>query len=75
MRVHYRLKAQGVELERIGAHCLRHACASQLLDAGVTLKQIADHLGHRSMDITRIYTKIDLRGLREVADLSLGGLL
>jgi site-specific recombinase XerD len=75
MRVHYRLKAQGVELERIGAHCLRHACASQLLDAGFTLKQIADHLGHLSMDSTRIYTKIDLRGLREVAELNLGGLL
>jgi len=28
-----------------------------------TLKQIADHLGHRSLDTTRIYTKIDLRGL------------
>ena len=75
MRVHCRLKAQGVELDRIGAHCLRHACASQLLAAGFTLKQIADHLGHRSMNSTRIYTKIDLRGLRAVADLSLGGLL
>ena len=30
----------------------------------VTLKQIADHLGHRSMNGTRIYTKIDVRGLR-----------
>ena len=75
MRVHYRLKAQGVELDRIGPHCLRHACASQLLAAGFTLKQIGDHLGHRSLDSTRIYTKIDLRGLREVAELNLGGLL
>lgn len=75
MMVHCRLKAQGVELDRAGAHCLRHACASQLLAAGFTLKQIADHLGHRSLDSTRIYTKIDLRGLREVAELNLGGLL
>ena len=75
MRVHIRLRAQGIELDRIGAHCLRHACASQLLAAGFTLKQIADHLGHRSLDSTRIYTKIDLRGLREVAELNLGGLL
>ena len=66
---------QGVKLARRGAHCLRHACASQLLDAGFTLKQIADHLGHRSMDTTRIYTKIDLHGLRQVAEIDLGALL
>src|SRR5215475_1305698 len=64
-----------VKLKRLGAHCLRHACASQLLEAGFTLKQIADHLGHRSMNSTRIYTKIDLHGLREVAEFDLGALL
>jgi hypothetical protein len=39
------------------------------------LRQIADHLGHRSLDTTRIYTKIDLRGLRQVAEFDLGALL
>jgi integrase len=73
--VRMRLTEQGVKLNRVGAHCLRHACASQLLDAGFTLKQIADHLGHRSMNSTRIYTKIDLRGLRQVAEFDLGALL
>jgi site-specific recombinase XerD len=73
--VRKRLTKQGVQLNRRGAHCLRHACASQLLDAGFTLKQIADHLGHRSMDTTRIYTKIDLHGLRQVAEIDLGALL
>jgi site-specific recombinase XerD len=73
--VRKRLTRQGVQLNRRGAHCLRHACASQLLSAGFTLKQIADHLGHRSMDTTRIYTKIDLHGLRQVAEIDLGGLL
>ncbi|MFA5952862.1 MAG: tyrosine-type recombinase/integrase, partial [Hyphomicrobium sp.] len=75
MMVHRRLAVEGVKLDRFGAHCLRHACAGQLLDAGFTMKQIADHLGHRSMDSTRIYTKIDLRGLRQVAELDLGALL
>lgn len=70
-----RLAQQGVKLNRIGAHCLRHACAAQLMDAGFTLKQIADHLGHRSMNSTRIYTKIDMQGLRQVAELDLGALL
>jgi site-specific recombinase XerD len=73
--VRKRLTKQGVKLEWSGAHCLRHACAGQLLDAGFTLKQIADHLGHRSMSSTRIYTKIDVHGLRQVAELDLGGLL
>jgi integrase/recombinase XerD len=73
--VHQRLAAQGVKLDRLGAHSLRHACAGQLLDAGFTMKQIADHLGHRSMDSTRIYTKIDLHSLRQVAEFELGALL
>jgi site-specific recombinase XerD len=59
-----RLAQQGVKLNRVGAHCLRYSCAAQLMDAGFTLKQIADHLGHRSMNSTRIYTKIDIQGLR-----------
>jgi site-specific recombinase XerD len=73
--VRMRLTKQGLKLDRIGAHCLRHACASQLMDAGFTLKQIADHLGHRSMSSTRIYTKIDVLGLRQVAELDLEALL
>jgi site-specific recombinase XerD len=73
--VRMRLRKQGVKLERSGAHCLRHACAGQLMDAGFTLKEIGDHLGHRSMSSTRLYTKIDVQGLRQVAELDLGGLL
>jgi len=73
--VRRRLTEQGVQLKRCGAHCLRHACAGQLLDAGFTLKQIADHLGHRSMNTTRIYTKIDLHGLRQAGEFDIGGLL
>jgi site-specific recombinase XerD len=45
------------------------------MDAGFTLKEIGDHLGHRSMSSTRLYTKIDVQGLRQVAELDLGGLL
>jgi hypothetical protein len=41
---------------------------------GFSLKQIGDHLGHRSAYATRIYAKVDLAGLREVADFDLGGL-
>jgi len=39
------------------------------------MKEIADHLGHRKLDTTRVYAKVDLPGLRQVADFELGGLL
>jgi site-specific recombinase XerC len=40
-----------------------------------TLKEIGDHLGHRSLASTRIYAKVDLQGLRQVADFDLGGII
>jgi site-specific recombinase XerD len=70
-----RLTAIGVNLRPHGAHCLRHACASHLLASGFSLKQIGDHLGHRAANSTLSYTKVDLKGLRQVADIDLGRLL
>jgi site-specific recombinase XerD len=46
-----------------------------LLAHGLSLKEIGDHLGHQNPDTTRIYAKVDLVGLRQVADFDLGGLL
>jgi site-specific recombinase XerD len=69
-----RLGALGIHLRRRGPHSLRHACAGHLMAEGFSLKQIGDHLGHRSVYATRIYAKVDLAGLREVADFDLGGL-
>jgi len=72
---HGRLSRLGLKLSPRGAHCLRHACASHLLASGFSLKQIGDHLGHRSANSTLSYTKVDLIGLRQVAELDLGELL
>ena len=58
-----------------GPHALRHACATYLLNHGFSLKKVGDHLGHRSMSATQIYAKVDLNGLRDVAEFDLGGLL
>ena len=52
---------------RISAHVLRHSVASRMLRSGARLKQIADLLGHQSMDTTTIYTKVDLNALSQVA--------
>ena len=59
----------------MGPHALRHACAAHLVEEGLSLKEIGDHLGHRSSSATQIYAKVDLSGLREVAAFDLGGLL
>lgn len=69
------LRALNVKLPHYGPHCLRHACATHLLDAGLPLKNIGDQLGHRHPDSTRIYTKVDLPHLREVGTVDLSGLL
>ena len=48
------------------AHVLRHSIASRMLCAGATLRQIADVLGHRSIDTTTIYAKVDIKALSRV---------
>ena len=69
-----RLGALGIHALRRGPHSLRHACAGRLVTEGFSLKEIGDHLGHSSPYATRIYAKVDLAGLREVANFDLGGL-
>lgn len=64
----------GIVTPRRGPHALRHACATWLLSGGFSLKEIGDHLGHRSSFATRTYAKVDLAGLREVGAFDLGGL-
>lgn len=62
-RAHERgqLKAAGK-----GTHALRHTLATRLLRGGANLKEIADILGHRSIDTTAIYAKVDLSRLSTV---------
>lgn len=69
-----RLRKLGIELDHVGAHSLRHACATRLLQKGTSLKEIADFLGHRDMNSVSIYAKHDIRNLRKVAAFSLAGL-
>ena len=58
-----------------GPHALRHAGATHLLEQGLSLKEIGDHLGHCALNSTTRYAPVNLTRLREVANLSLGGLL
>jgi len=69
--VRVRMLRLGFAARRFGPHSLRHACATHLLAEGFSLKQIGDHLGHVSAAATRIYAKVDVKGLREVASLEM----
>src|SRR5256884_427018 len=69
------LRQRAPSLKHHGPHSLRHACATRLINQGLSLKEIGDYLGHRDVEATRIYAKVDLAHLREVAEFDLGGLL
>jgi site-specific recombinase XerD len=61
------LRDAGVQTPRPGAHLLRRTLASHLVQQGVSLKAVADLLGHRSLDTTRIYANVNHSMLLEVA--------
>jgi site-specific recombinase XerD len=50
-----------------GTHIIRHSVATALINQGASIKQVADLLGHRSIDTTAIYAKVDLNSLARVA--------
>jgi site-specific recombinase XerD len=61
------LRRAHIEAPLAGAYLFRHTLASRLVRKGASLKEVADFLGHRSLDTTTIYAKLDLPALREVA--------
>jgi integrase/recombinase XerD len=70
-RAQHYLRLAGVDIPKRGSHTLRHTCVQRLVDAQFSLKLIGDYVGHKSPDTTRIYSKVDIEGLRELA-LGLG---
>jgi site-specific recombinase XerD len=64
----------GIPLGRLtGAHMLRHTAASRMVHGGAGLKEVADVLGHRSLQTTGIYAKLDLDALADIALPWIGG--
>jgi site-specific recombinase XerD len=61
---HY-VDASGVaERKRVTPHTLRHVFASELLRAGANLRQIQELLGHKHLDSTQRYTRVNAHELR-----------
>lgn len=54
----HRLVEQANVNKSISLHCLRHSIATHLLQNGLSLEQIAQFLGHSSLESTQIYTHI-----------------
>ena len=65
LKVYY--NRAGIDSTTKGAHAIRHAFATRLMEQDVPIKTIADLLGHKSIQTTAIYTKVDLTHLRSVA--------
>jgi integrase/recombinase XerD len=67
MRAKWYLRKAGINVPRPGSHTLRHTCVQRLVDSGFSLKTIGDFIGHRTPDATKIYAKVNVQALREVA--------
>jgi len=59
-------QAQVSSVPRAGSHVFRHGFATRMLQHGQSLKTIADLLGHRHLNSTFIYTKVDLNTLHQL---------
>jgi integrase/recombinase XerD len=50
-----------------GSHVLRHSLATNMARNGASLAEIGDMLRHRSRATTMIYARLDIEGLRSIA--------
>jgi len=51
----------------VASHIFRHTVASELVNHGASFKDVADILGHQSIETTGIYAKLALDALAAVA--------
>ncbi len=65
--IRIRLQRAGIPIQRGGAHLLRHSLATRLVEQRRPIKEVADLLGHRSIDTTSLYVKVAVPQLADVA--------
>ncbi len=71
--VRHSLKRCGIQAPTYGTHQFRHGLATEMLRQGASLGEIGDVLGHRNLQTTTIYTKVDIDALRTLASPWPGG--
>jgi site-specific recombinase XerD len=62
-----RIRKAGLKVPTPGARAFRHRFATAMLVAGHGLKSIADMLGHRNLQSSAIYAKVDFHMLEQAA--------
>jgi integrase/recombinase XerD len=65
MRFAQYLEEAGLAHKGYSLHCLRHTCATELLNAGMRLECLQQLLGHRSIEMTRRYARLTDNTRRE----------
>jgi integrase/recombinase XerD len=65
MRFAKYLEAAGLAHKGYSLHCLRHTCATELLNAGMRLECLQQLLGHSSIEMTRRYARLTDNTRRE----------
>jgi integrase len=61
----------GIKSINRGAHSLRHACATRLLEVGTPIAKVASLLGHSSTKYVAHYVQHSTKDLVPVADFRL----
>lgn len=58
-------KAAGIKM-RVTPHTIRHTCATHMLRGKASLRHVQELLGHKRLETTQLYTKVDISDLKEV---------
>lgn len=61
-----RIRRSGLPIKMAGTHMIRHSFALHLLREGASTKQIGDTLGHRDVESTCVYLRLDVSDFRDV---------
>ena len=61
------LRLAGISVRGLSSHAFRHTAATQMVRRGASFKQVADILGHRHLETTNIYAKLDEETLHQAA--------
>lgn len=61
------MRKAGIQNRPSGAHLFRHSAATEMINKGAAMKEIADLLGHQSINTTKVYARLNLESLSKVA--------
>ena len=61
------LQRADISVTHPGAHVFRHTVATEMVRSGASFPQVADVLGHESLETTALYAKLDLDSLSQLA--------